>query len=104
MMLTNELLLLKIVSDDGSLLPLRQRGLTPSQIALLLQKQADAGNIDISIDGLSITDTGKQVLVHYYNEHSISGPSQWILPQESYYCQPMEKTKIILPKKKFSRL
>lgn len=61
-MLTNNLLLLKAVSDRGSLLTLHKRGLTSSQIALLLEEQIEIGNIQSSPEGLSLTEAGENLL------------------------------------------
>ena len=99
-MLTNALILLKIVSSNGSLLPLRQQGLTPSQIAFLVQEQINAGNLESSIDGLTITTTGKQTLEQYHKEHHPTKSKQWIMPQKCYYREPIDQTTVILPKKK----
>lgn len=99
-MLTNSLILLKVVSSQGSLLPLRQRGLTPSQIALLIQEQISAGNLESSLDGLTITTEGIKVLEQYNKEHNSTGSTQWIMPQKCFYREPLDQTTIVLPKKK----
>ncbi len=99
-MLTNSLILLKVVSSKGSLLPLRQRGLTPSQIALLIQEQISAGNLESSIDGLAITTSGIKLLEQYNKERNVVGSTQWILPQDCFYRDPVDQTKVVLPKKK----
>lgn len=99
-MLTNALILLRIVSSKGSLLPLRQQGLTPSQIAFLVQEQVEAGNLETSIDGLTITSAGKEILELHSKESKTIGSAQWILPQSCYYREPLDQTKIVLPKKK----
>lgn len=99
-MLTNSLILLKVVSSQGSLLPLRQRGLTPSQIALLVQEQISAGNLESSIEGLAITAAGIKVLEQYNKEHNSAGSTQWILPQNCFYREPLDQSTVVLPKKK----
>lgn len=99
-MMNNKLILLKVVSTNGSLLPLRQRGLTPSQIATLVQEQVDAGTLETSIEGIKLTETGKQILAQYYKEKKVSGSSQWILPQKYYHRESLPKTRVVLPKKK----
>ena len=99
-MLTNALILLKIVSSKGSLLPLRQQGLTPSQIAFLVQEQINEGNLESSIDGLTITVAGKKTLEQYNKENNPTKSKQWIMPQTCYYREPIDQTTIVLPKKK----
>lgn len=99
-MMNNKLILLKVVSTNGSLLPLRQRGLTPSQIATLVKEQVDAGTLETSIEGIKLTETGKQILAQYYRENKVSGSSQWILPQKYYHRESFPKTGVVLPKKK----
>lgn len=98
-MLSNSIILLKIVSDNGSLLPLRQRGLTPSQIAMLVEKEAEAGNLATSLKGISLTPKGRQILEQNYKEQNVSGPDQWILPQKCYYRSPLPETTVVLPRK-----
>ena len=95
----NRMILLKIVSDNGSLLPLRQRGLTPSQIAILVDQEVNAGNLVTSLRGIQLTPKGKQILEQHYKEQNVSGPDQWILPQKCYYREPLKETTIILPRK-----
>lgn len=98
-MSTNTIILLKIVSDNGSLLPLRQRGLTPSQIAILVDQEVNAGNLVTSLKGIELTSKGKQILEQHYKEQNISGSTQWILPQNCYYHEPLSQSIIVLPRK-----
>ena len=97
-MLTNNLLLLKTVSDRGSLLTLHKRGLTSSQIALLLEEQIEIGNIQSSSEGLSLTEAGENSLREGLKKLKLSGPSAWILPQEHLYLEPIDPETIIIPK------
>ena len=95
----NAMILLKIVSVNGSLLPLRQRGLTPSQIAMLVDQEVNAGNLVTSLRGIQLTPRGKQILDQHYKEQNVSGSDQWILPQKCYYHEPLKETTIVLPHK-----
>lgn len=95
----NSMILLRIVSTNGSLLPLRQRGLTPSQIAVLVNQQVEAGNLITSLEGIHLTQKGRLTLEQHYREQNVSGPNQWILPQKCYYHEPLKETTIILPRK-----
>lgn len=99
-MSTNSMILLKIVAANGSLLPLRQRGLTPSQITVLIQKQVEAGTLEASVDGIRLTPAGRNALEQYYKAHNVSGPAQWILQQECHYRAPLSRSAVILPRKK----
>ena len=99
-MLSNSIILLKIVSDNGSLLPLRQRGLAPSQIAMLVDQEVEAGNMVTSLKGIELTPKGRQILEQNYKEQNISGPDQWILPQKCYYRNPLSQSTVVLPRKK----
>lgn len=96
-MLTNVLLLLKIVGAKGSLLALRQRGLTHAQIATLLEEQINCGNIYATTDGIFLTDSGNLMLSQFYKEAKMSGPKAWVLPQYCFYTEPIEPAKIVLP-------
>ena len=98
-MSTNSIILLKIVSDNGSLLPLRQRGLAPSQIAMLVDQEVNAGNLVASIKGIKLTQRGEQILTQHYKDQRVSGPDQWILPQKCYYHEPLKEKTIVLPRK-----
>lgn len=98
-MSTNSMILLKIVAANGSLLPLRQRGLTPAQITVLIRKQVEAGNLEVSLDGIQLTPAGKAALDQHYKAHKVSGPAQWILPQKCHYRKPLPKTTVVLRKK-----
>ena len=81
-MLSSTLILLKVVSTGGSLAPLRQRGFSTS------------------LDGIRITESGKEILSKYYKANKMLGSSQWIFPQVCYHRDPIASSKIILPKKK----
>lgn len=93
-MLTNNLLLLKAVSDRGSLLTLHKRGLTSSQIALLLEEQIEIGNIQSSPEGLFLTEAGENLLREGLKKLKLSGP----IPQEHLYLEPIDPETIIIPK------
>ena len=54
-MLSNEILLLKIIKYGGKLSLLRSRGLTYSQIAMLIKKQEDERNVLITDDNITKT-------------------------------------------------
>ncbi len=97
-MLTNNLLLLKAVSDRGNLLALHKRGLTSAQIALLLEEQIKCGNIQSSPEGLSLTELGESLLRKGLKKLRLSGPDAWILPQEHLYTEPIDPETIIIPK------
>jgi hypothetical protein len=96
-MLINNLLLLKVVSDRGSLLSLHKRGLTSSQIALLLEEQIKCGNIQSLPEGLSLTDVGENLLREGLKKLKLSGPNAWILPQEHLYIEPIDPETVIIP-------
>lgn len=98
-MLSNEIMLLKLIKVNGSLTPLRKRGLTHAQIAALLQKHLDNGCATITESGVALTRLGEEVLAQRLKalEHRPQYP--WILPQEDYYRKPLSKWEIVLPKK-----
>lgn len=98
-MISQELLLLKLIDVNGSLSPLRDRGLSNSQIALLLKKQVELGNLVVNRSGVKLTNTGREVLTSGFNELKYKPKDSWILPQEKYYNKPISEKKIVLPKK-----
>lgn len=98
-MISNEILLLKLVKINGSLSPLRKRGLTHAQIAVLLQKQIDSNYVAITESGVSLTDLGEEVLNENLVALRYTAKDLWILPQDSYYRKPLSQNTIILPKK-----
>lgn len=61
-MLLNEVLLLKIIDSNGRISLLRDRGLSHSQIAMLIKKQEDEGNIVVTEDDISLTNQGSKIL------------------------------------------
>ena len=99
-MLTNEVLLLKIIDANGRISLLRDRGLSHSQIAMLIMDQEKEGNIDASTEGIKLTNKGKELLANNMNKVSARKKDQWILPQEHLYREPISFEEIILPKKK----
>ena len=61
-MLSNEILLLKIIDSNGRISLLRDRGLSHSQVAMLIKKQEDEGNIVVTEEDISLTNQGSKIL------------------------------------------
>ena len=99
-MLSNEILLLKIIKYGGKLSFLRSRGLTYSQIAMLIKKQEDERNVLITDDNIILTPQGDQLLNNSISKIIPREKDQWIVPQEHLYVSPISFDKIILPKGK----
>lgn len=98
-MLPDEILLLKLIKVNGSLAPLRRRGLTHAQIATLLQRQLDSERAAVTESGVVLTGIGEEVLSQHLAELERKPQYPWILPQEDYYRKPLSKWEIVLPKK-----
>lgn len=97
-MLSNEILLLKIVESNGRISLLRDRGLSHSQVAMMIKKQQEEGNIVITDDNIGLTAQGAQLLKENISKVVPKEKDQWILPQEHLYNEPVSFDKIILPK------
>ena len=97
-MISNELLFLKILELKGSIYLLKKRGLTYSQIALIMQQHLAAGYIKVDDSGVIITENGVDFLHANMKEHLPRTKDGWILPQEHLYKAPISTKKIILPK------
>lgn len=98
-MVSNEILILKLIDGKASLNPLRKRGFSHSQIALLLQKVIDLGYVEYQKDDILLTSAGKKVLVESLAALEYSGKNAWILPQKEYYKTPVSSKNVFLPKK-----
>lgn len=98
-MLSNEIVLLKLIKVNASLTPLRNRGLTHAQIAILLQNQIDNGFASITESGVALTELGEEVLAQHLAALGRKIQYPWILPQDVYYRKPVSKWEIMLPKK-----
>lgn len=96
---TNELLLLQLIDSNRDLSPLRKRGLTHSQIALLLEKLIDQGFISISDTDVQITECGKKSMEEFYSSQQYNWHRKWLNPQLEYYQIPLSENDIILPHK-----
>ena len=97
-MLLNEILLLKIIDSNGRISLLRDRGLSHSQIAMLIKKQEDEGNIVVTEDDISLTNQGSKILKENISKIAPRKKDQWILPQEHLYKEPISLGQIVLPK------
>lgn len=95
-MINNQILLLKTIHSRYSLMMLRKKGLTHSQIALLLNEQIQNGLATYEDNIIVLTNKGISVLEEQLNT---LGNNSWILPQESYYNKPISKNAVILPRK-----
>lgn len=99
-MISNEILLLKIVEVNGKISLLRNRGLSHSQVAMMIKRQQDEGNIIISDENISLTPQGAKLLQENISKVMPKEKDRWILPQEHLYSQPIPFDKIMLPKNK----
>lgn len=99
-MLSNEILLLKIIDSNGRISLLRDRGLSHSQVAMLIKKQEDEGNIVVTEEDISLTNQGSKILEENISKIAPRKKDQWILPQEHLYKKPISLDQIVLPKNK----
>lgn len=99
-MLSNEILLLKIIDSNGRISLLRDRGLSHSQVAMLIKKQEDEGNIVVTEEDISLTNQGSKILKENISKIVPKKKDQWILPQEHLYKKPISLDQIVLPKNK----
>ncbi len=97
-MLSNEVLLLKIIDVNGRISLLRDRGLSHSQVAMMIKKQEEQGNIVITAEDVYLTSRGKDVLKDNISKIALKEKDQWILSREHLYRTPVPFDKIILPK------
>lgn len=99
-MISNDILLLKIIQSKGSIYLLRDRGLSHSQIAMLIHSHQSNGNIEITNNDIQLTQKGKDILQSNLDKIYPRVKEQWIVPQEHHYKKPISFDTIILPKKK----
>lgn len=99
-MLSNEILLLKIIDSNGRISLLRDRGLSHSQVVMLIKKQEDEGNIVVTEEDISLTNQGSKILKENISKIAPRKKDQWILPQEHLYKKPISLDQIVLPKNK----
>lgn len=99
-MLSNEILLLKIIDSNGRISLLRDRGLSYSQVAMLIKEQEDEGNILVTEEDISLTNQGSKILKENISKIALRKKDQWILPQEHLYKKPISLEQIVLPKNK----
>lgn len=99
-MVSNEIILLKIIEKNGKISMLRDRGLSHSQIAMLISEQQAEGNIVISDTAITLTSKGLDYLQNNISKTSNKRKDCWILPQDHLYTEPVPYNKIFLPKNK----
>lgn len=99
-MISNEILLLKIVEINGKISLLLDRGLSHSQVAMMIKKQQEKGNIVITDENIILTSQGAKVLKDNISKVAPKEKERWVLPQEHLYREPIKFDKIILPRNK----
>lgn len=99
-MLSNDVLLLKIVESQWRFSLLYDRGLSYSQIAELIKRQNDLGNLVVGEDYIKLTPCGRKVLEDNLGKIFTREKDQWVLPQEHRYRKPLSINEIVLPKGK----
>lgn len=96
--MNSSILLLRIIEKKGRLSVLTDKGLTHSQIALLLDAQQKEGNVILNDEGIFLTEQGRNVLNQISNSSNFK--DYWIVQQERHYREPISTKVIVLPKKK----
>ena len=99
-MVSNEILLLKIIKNNGSISMLIDRGLSYSQVALLIQEQQVKGTVNVTETDIFLTEDGNKYLQDNLSKMYPKRKDQWILPRTNMYCEPISVNTIILPKGK----
>ena len=99
-MLSNELLLLKIIDSNARLTMLREKGLSHSQVAMMISSQESEGNIVITDNEILLTEKGKELLANNLGEKANTNKNQWIVSRDYKFKDPLGFDKVILPKKK----
>lgn len=98
-MISNKVLLLKIIESRARITLLHDRGLSFSQIALLMDELAKDGYVDVTDCMLVLTEKGKEELKANMKSLYPRNKDQWILPNENMYDIPISYDTIILPRK-----
>lgn len=97
-MISNKVLLLKIIESGARITLLHDRGLSFSQIALLLDELVKDKSVVVTDYSLVLTEKGKKQLQSNMNSLFPRNKDQWILPNENMYDNPISSDTIILPK------
>lgn len=98
-MISDDLLLLKIIDSNGSVSLLLDRGLSYSQVANIIQLQIELNNVVVDGYELKLTQQGRELLEKYYKVTNANIEDRWIVPQDYHYHKPINKYTVILPKK-----
>lgn len=94
-MISNELILLELINEGAGFTVLRKRGLTNSQIAILIQRSISNGFVEIIDNKTVITSKG----IRYLKGKDCYKKYRRILPVKSDNTQPIHRGVIILPKR-----
>ena len=76
------------------------RGLSYSQVALLIQEQQVKGTVNVTETDIFLTEDGNKYLQDNLSKIYPKRKDQWILPRTNMYCKPISVNTIILPKGK----
>lgn len=98
-MIPNKILLLKIIESGARITLLHDRGLSFSQIALLIDELVNDGYVDMTDCRPNLTEKGKEELKSNMNSLYPRKKDQWILPNENMYNIPISSDTIILPRR-----
>lgn len=98
-MVSNQIVLLRIIKYNDSFSTLEKRQLSPSQIVLMIEDAKQNGLVVENNFKLSITPKGENVLEEYYKKHELRKSDSWILRNEDRFMQPKEKDDIFIPRK-----
>lgn len=98
-MISNKVLLLKIIESGARITLLHDRGLSFSQIALLMDELTRDGCVEMKDCRPVLTEKGKNELQSNMNSLYPRKKDQWILPNENMYDIPISSDTIVLPRR-----
>lgn len=94
---TNNVLLLKLIMKEESFSPLIERGLTFSQISMMIKQQEEEGNVLTLPDGIHVTEKGFKAFNADSYKLELNKKAKWIKRHKSKYRKPLNRSAIVLP-------
>lgn len=92
--------ILKIISCNGDILSIINKGYLFSQVTLFFDELRDKKYMEYRENILVVTKEGKEFIRCYEIDHEINNESKWILKQESMWKTPIDKFQVYIPKQK----
>jgi predicted transcriptional regulator len=89
--------ILRIISRNGDIINIVSQGYLFSQVMSFLDELRENGYVEFYDNILTVTNKGYLLMRNYEKINEVHNDSKWILRQESFWKEPIDKFQVYIP-------